>query len=160
MPRIQMGPGATKTRYTVHNVGDPDTSTNNPLLGLSFAIPFDQIRAEHIEPAATALLRKARARLDGIARESGPRTFDNTLSQLDLATEELETAMTVVSHLESVMSNPELRAAYNQVQPEVSAFYASIPLDAGLWRAISEYAASEEAKSWPPGLLEKINALK
>jgi len=32
------------------------------------------------------------------------------------------------------------------VQPEVSAFYSSIPLDEGLWKAIKEYAASEEAR--------------
>ena len=30
---------------------------------------------------------------------------------------------------------PELRAAFNAVQPEVSAFYTGIPLHAGLWQA-------------------------
>ena len=42
--------------------------------------------------------------------------------------------MGVVRHLESVATYPELRAAYNAVQPEVSAFYSGIPLNAGLWR--------------------------
>jgi oligopeptidase A len=118
----------------------------NPLLDIPFTIPFDQIRPEHVEPAAKALIAESRERLRSIADAPGPRTYESTLGALDLATERLETAMTVVSHLESVASTPELRDAYNRVQPEVSAFYAGIPLDAGLWRAIKELAASDEAK--------------
>ena len=50
---------------------------------------------------------------------------------LDLLTEPLDYAMGVVRHLESVATYPELRAAFNAVQPEVSAFYTGIPLHAG-----------------------------
>ena len=60
-------------------------------------------------------------------------------------TEPLDYAMGVVRHLESVATYPELRAAFNAAQPEVSAFYTGIPLDAGLWRNIKAYAASAEA---------------
>jgi oligopeptidase A len=51
----------------------------------------------------------------------------------------------VVRHLESVATYPELRAAFNAAQPEVSAFYTGISLDAGLWRNIKAYAATGEA---------------
>jgi oligopeptidase A len=44
--------------------------------------------------------------------------------------------MTVVGHLESVATTPELRAAYNAVQAPVAEFYAQLPLDDGLWRAL------------------------
>jgi oligopeptidase A len=124
-----------------------DTRGTNPLLEITFAIPFDRIRAEHVEPAAKALLDDARAQLKRIGAISGPRTFENTLAPLDAATERLDTAMTVVSHLESVMSTSDLRNAYNAVQPEVSAFYASIPLDADLWRALKAYAETDDAKA-------------
>ncbi len=53
--------------------------------------------------------------------------------------------MGVVRHLEAVATYPELRAAYNAAQPEVSAFYSGIPLHAGLWRAMQDFAATEEA---------------
>ena len=53
--------------------------------------------------------------------------------------------MGVVRHLESVATYPELRAAFNAAQPEVSAFYTGIPLDAGLWSNIKAYAATPEA---------------
>ena len=123
----------------------PSTSDTNPLLHVEFRIPFDRIRAEHVEPAATELLREARARLAALAAPDGERTFDNTLHALDTLTEPLDWAMGVVRHLESVATYPELRAAFNAAQPEVSAFYTGIPLDAGLWSNIKAYAATPEA---------------
>jgi oligopeptidase A len=123
----------------------PSTSAPNPLLQVEFRIPFDQIRAEHVQPAAAELLRESRARLAALAAPDGPRTFANTLHALDTLTEPLDWAMGVVRHLESVATYPELRAAFNAAQPEVSAFYTGIPLDAGLWNNIKAFAATSEA---------------
>src|SRR5580704_2854285 len=122
-----------------------DTPQTNPLLSLPFRVPFDRIRAEHVEPAMKELLRDARQRIDALAANPEPRTFDNTLAALDQITEPLDDAMAVVRHLESVATYPELRAAYNAVQPEVSAFYSGIPLHAGLWKALQSYSATAEA---------------
>ena len=91
------------------------------------------------------LLRDARQRIDALAADPEPRTFDNTLAALDQITEPLDDAMAVVRHLESVATYPELRAAYNAVQPEVSAFYSGIPLHAGLWKALQSYSVTAEA---------------
>ncbi len=117
----------------------------NPLLEIRFPVPFDQIRAEQVAPAVDRLLEESQRELEAIARESGPRTFANTMERLDRLTERLDYAMDVVRHLESVATTPELRAAYNAVQPRVSAFYSRIPLHEGLWRALLDYAASDEA---------------
>src|ERR1035437_9303068 len=121
------------------------TSDTNPLLDVEFRIPFDRIRAEHVQPAASELLGEARARLAALAAPARERTFDNTMHALDAMTEPLDWAMGVVRHLESVATYPELRAAFNAAQPEVSAFYTGISLDAGLWRNIKAYAATPEA---------------
>src|ERR1700733_13783474 len=56
-------------------------------------------------------------------------------------------AMSVVQHIESVATTPAFRAAYNAVQPKVSAFYSSIPLNEGLWKALQKYAATEEGRT-------------
>ncbi|HYW42063.1 MAG TPA: M3 family metallopeptidase [Bryobacteraceae bacterium] len=114
----------------------------NPLLSIEFRVPFDRIRAAHVEPAAAALLREARTRLEALASGPGERTFDNTMRTLDNLTEPLDYAMGVVRHLESVATYPELRAAFNAAQPGVSAFYTGIPLHEGLWKRIKEYAAT------------------
>jgi len=123
----------------------PDDS--NPLLTPRFRIPFDLIRAEHVEPAIAELLRDARARLEALAATRVPRTFDNTMRALDELTEPLDYAMEVIRHLEAVATTPELRAALNAVQPEVSAFYSGIPLHEGLWKALKEFAATPDGSN-------------
>src|SRR5579872_7121809 len=123
------------------------SASNNPLLEFQFRIPFDRIRAEHVEPAIQELLRSSQERIDQIVADPRPRTYANTLLALDSATEPLEYATGIVRHLEAVVTTPELRAAHNKVQPEVSAFYTSIPLNEGLWRAIQAFAATSEAQS-------------
>src|ERR1700742_3010830 len=112
----------------------------NPLLEVQFQIPFDAIQAEHVEPAIDELLVRASASLAATAASPDP------LSALDDMTEPLDYAMSVIRHLESVATTPELRAAFNAVQPKVSAFYSSLPLNEGLWKAIQHYAASDEAR--------------
>jgi oligopeptidase A len=121
------------------------TTTANPLLEINFQIPFDQIRAEHIEPAVHQLLEESRASQKALAESTGPRTFENTLMVLEDMTEKLNFAMGVAGHLESVTTYPELRAAYNAVQAEVSEYYTGIVLDPGIWRVVQEFAATPEA---------------
>jgi oligopeptidase A len=55
--------------------------------------------------------------------------------------------MTVVGHLESVVTTPELRTAYNAVQAPVAEFYAQLPLDDGLWQALRAYADTDDARA-------------
>src|SRR5436305_14766872 len=121
-------------------------SEPNPLIEIQFPVPFDRIRAEHIEPAVKELLADARARLDasGSVTSSNHLTFETTLMELDSMTDRLDYAMGVVRHLEAVATTPELRAAYNAAQPEVSAFYSGIPLHAGVWNAVKTYASTAE----------------
>jgi oligopeptidase A len=119
----------------------------NPLTEIRFRIPFDQIRAADVEPAIDRLIAETRGRLEEIAAGSPPRTFDNTMLALDRLTERLDFALRVVRHLEGVATTPELRAAYNAIQPKVSAFYAGIPLHAGLWNAIRSCAETAEARA-------------
>ena len=44
----------------------------NPLLDLTFPVPFDAIREEHIEPAVRTRLAEAHAAIDAIAASTGP----------------------------------------------------------------------------------------
>src|SRR5258708_39860178 len=113
----------------------------NPLVEISFRVPFDKIHPSDVEPAIDELLADAARRLTETIASSQP------VHALDTMTERLEYAMSVVRHLESVATTPELRAAFNAVQPKVSAFYSSIPLNEALWKAIQRYASTGEAKA-------------
>jgi oligopeptidase A len=119
------------------------SDSQNPLFEIRFEIPFDRVRAEHVEPAITELLKDAQTKVDAVAADPSPRTYDNTLLALEKATERLDYAMGIVRHLEGVATYPELRAAFNAVEPLVSEFYSGIPLHAGLWKALK---ALDESK--------------
>jgi len=119
---------------------------DNPLLASDFRLPFDRIRAEHVEPGIHRLLEEARDRLAAVAAGNGEPSFANTMVALDDLTEPLDCAMGIVKHLESVTTTPELRAAHNAVEPGVSEFHSSIPLNEGLWNALKTYAGTEEAR--------------
>jgi oligopeptidase A len=118
----------------------------NPLLSQQYRIPFDQIRAEHVQPAIEALLASSAAGLEEIAATTlGSTTYDNTLGRLDTFTAPLEYAMNIVRHLESAATSAELRQAYNAIQGPVAEFYSGLPLHEGLWRVIKDFAATGEA---------------
>ncbi len=119
---------------------------DNPLIGIPFTVPFDRIRAEHVEPAVDELIAGAQAGIDNLAELPEARTFENTMSVLDSVTEPLDRAMTIVAHLEAVATYPEFRDAFNSVQPKASAFEAGIRLHAGLWKALRDYAKTPEAE--------------
>ncbi len=122
----------------------------NPLLQIRYDIPFSQIRPEHIEPAIQSLLAQAEAEFQAILQVDGPRTFENTLLPLDRLGEGLGYAFGLVAHLESVVSSPELRAAYNAVIPAISAFYTRVQISAELYQALKDFAASPEAQQLSP----------
>jgi oligopeptidase A len=118
----------------------------NPLLAARFPVRFAEVTADLVEPTITALLEEMRGRITAIGHATEPRTYAAVLTALDHATEPLDFAMSVVRHLESVATTPELRVAYNNVQGPVSMFYTSIPLNSELWSAVKQVQESTEAK--------------
>jgi oligopeptidase A len=123
---------------------------DNPLLALASDPPFDRISAEHVVPAIEKLVAEAGAALDRIEASTEPSTYASTLAALESATEPLETAMGVVEHLEGTATTPALREAYNAVLPDVSAFWAGIPLRERLYQRLVALETSSEAKALDP----------
>src|SRR5471032_1522713 len=119
----------------------------NPLLSVCFHVPFDRIRVEDVEPAMKTLIADAQKHIDEIAADDGERTFENTMLAMERASENLDYALSVVRHLESVATTPELRAAWNVVEPEASEFYSRIPLNADLWKQLKRYAETPDARA-------------
>lgn len=122
----------------------------NPLIQLGFEIPFDQIDAMQVEPAVDELIARSQAAIDAIATSEAPRSYANTLSAVEEATEMLERASTVVGHLESVATSDSLRAAYNATHPKVSAFWSELAMNDGLYQAVRAFAETDEAAGLPP----------
>ncbi len=90
----------------------------NPLLRMEFRIPFDRIRAEHVEPAMAELLRDARARTAALAGGPASRAPSTTpCARWTSSPSRWTTPWGWSGTWKVVATYPELRAAFNAVQP-------------------------------------------
>jgi len=123
--------------------------SGNPLLNVGFRIPFDQIRPEHAEPAVDTLLAQTQERLETLAR-AGERDYADFMADLDTLTEQLDTVRVIVSHLDSVVTNPEWQAAKRAILPKVTEFYTNLSLHPGLWSALKGFTETETGRGLDP----------
>ena len=118
---------------------------NNPLTSMGRDLPdYSAIKAEHIAPAIEALLAKTQTALDKALDQSTPATWQDLITPLDTATEELGRAWGVINHLNSVADNPEFRKAHAEMLPKVTAFWSSISQNLNLFNRYRDLHASNE----------------
>ncbi len=122
-------------------------SADNAFLSEAFDIRWADHRPELIVPAIEQALAEAQARIDAIAADPSPATFENSFLALEHATERLNLAWGKVTHLQSVSDSPALREAHNAVLPKVSAFFAAIPLNPALWSRLKAGAESPSGRA-------------
>jgi oligopeptidase A len=96
-------------------------------------------------------LAEAREGLESLEQTPLDRlSWDNTLEELIHFDQNLSDAWAKLDHLNNVCDSEALRAAYLEVLPEVTQFFASIPLRPKLWQLVRSYAATEEARQLSP----------
>src|SRR6185295_15731760 len=110
-----------------------DPSTVNPLLASTHVLPdFEAIRPEHVEPAVREVLAAQRRAL-GVAETVAAPTLD-WLRNLERINTEINRVWGPVSHLNSVLSSPPLRDAYNRCLPLVTEFSTELGQNEALYR--------------------------
>ena len=118
---------------------------NNPLLSFGRGLPnYAAIQATHIKPAITELLAKAQQAVDVSVSPNTPNTWADLVEPLENATEELGRSWGVIGHLNSVADTPELREAYGQMLPEVTAFWSSLGQNLDLYKKYKALSQSAE----------------
>lgn len=115
---------------------------DNPLISVAHPVPFDRIGADSVPEALTTLVADAEKAIAGIAEDRAPATWDNSLAALERLTERLEIANSVVEHLEGSATTKELRRVYMETLPMTTAFWTSIPLNAGLYQRLRQLSAT------------------
>lgn len=118
---------------------------NNPLLPLGALPDFGAVRPEHVTPAVDALLARAESALERAVGPEVAADYDAMSAVLDVATEGLGRAWGVVSHLNGVADTPELRAAFNENLPKVTAFHTKLGADERLYAKYKAIAAAPDA---------------
>lgn len=95
--------------------------SENPLLIRDGLPPFDRIEPEHVEPAVKEILSRAGEEVEELERHIEP-TWSGVVERLVEIGRPFERGWGPVSHLMGVKNSPELRAAHEQVLPEVVQF--------------------------------------
>ncbi|APW46692.1 M3 family metallopeptidase [Rhodoferax antarcticus] len=130
---------------------------NNPLLSFDDTPLFDQIHPEHVAPALEQLLNQANQALETVTAPAFEARWEAMASVLDVATEQLSRAWGSVSHLNSVMDTPELRAAFNAALPKITEFYTRLGADE---RLFAKYKAIDPETLSPEQRQAHKNALR
>ncbi|MDM0069073.1 M3 family metallopeptidase [Variovorax sp. J31P207] len=129
----------------------------NPLLDFNDLPLFDQIKPEHVAPAVDALLAGAESALQAVTEPAFPAEWTAIAKVLDVASERFSRAWGAVGHLNAVADTPELRAAYNEAMPRVTAFWTRLGSDERLY---AKYKAIDPATLNPEQRQAHRNAIR
>ena len=126
-------------------ISTPSHLLHNPLIIFGRGIPaYAEVKPEHIDSAISYLLKAAEAAVDKATDVNTPCTWDALAEPLEDATESLGRSWSVISHLNSVADTPELRAAYGEMLPQVTAFFSSLSQNLALYDKFKVIQSSSE----------------
>ena len=130
--------------------------SDNVLLQLGEEPRFDQIKTEDIKPALQTAIAEAREQIAAIKAQTHT-DWANTVEKLTDITERVGRIWSVVSHLNSVVDTPELRAVYNELMPEITIFFTEIGQDIELYNRFKIIKNSAEFSTLSPAQQTKLN---
>ncbi len=112
----------------------------NPLLDTSSLPRFGEIEAKHVLPALEQLIADHRAKLDALLDHPDVKDFDALVVPLESMSHELSRVWSPVSHLQSVLGDPEWREVYDKALPLITEHGAEISQNLRLQQAYQRIA--------------------
>jgi len=113
---------------------------SNILLEFTGLPPFSQITPDAVKPAVEQALERCRAAVEQ-AVATRPVSWQS-LCATEESADHLSRLWSPVSHLNSVLSSPELREAYESCLPLLSDYSTWVGQHEGLYQAYQELAQS------------------
>ena len=121
-----------------------EVGVQNPLLIGQGLPPFESIAAEHVVPGMTQLLAELEQALTELEATVEP-TWSGLVTPLNQMEERLRWSWGVIGHLMGVKNSPELRQAYQTIQPRVVKFANRMGQSKPIYNAFKQIRAS---KTW------------
>ncbi len=117
----------------------------NPLISFGRDIAsYSEIKPSDIAPAIEYLLEQAQHAVDHAVDPATPASWNDLVEALEDATESLGRSWGVISHLNSVADTPELRTAYGDMIPKVTAFFSALSQNLALYEKFKRLSQSSE----------------
>ncbi|MFN7511810.1 M3 family metallopeptidase, partial [Microcystis sp.] len=120
------------------------TNTSNPLLAGQGLPAFDQIQPGLIVPGMTQLLQELTRELTELEAQITP-TWEKLVKPLTRIEERLSWSWGIIGHLMGVKNSPELRQAYETVQPQVVEFISRLSQSKPIYEA---FLSLRQGESW------------
>jgi oligopeptidase A len=132
---------------------------NNPLLELDSLPAFGRIEARHARPALETVLAENRARLAELTAQPAP-TFASLVIPVEELSYRLSRVFSPLGHLNAVANSAELREAYNECVPLLTAYSTELGQNGAL-QAGYAYVLKHEGASLDPAQRKVVdNALR
>lgn len=97
--------------------------------------PFSQIKPEHIEPAVNQAIENCKAKIAEVLEQGAPYTWESLVLSIEDTDDALSRLWSPVSHMNSVVSNDELRQAHDACLPALSEYGTWVGQHQGLYQA-------------------------
>lgn len=131
--------------------------SENPLYHRKGLPDFDTIRPEHVVPSVTALLEEAEKALGALEPTLEP-TWESVVEAVDAIDRPLDDAWGPVRHLMGVKNSPELRAAYEEMQPKLVAFSLRFAQSEHIYTALEGLATGDALAALDEGQRRVVTA--
>ncbi|MBA4030978.1 MAG: peptidase M3 [Planctomyces sp.] len=122
---------------------------DNPLLATSGLPDFGRIEAAHVVPAVRATLETALKKLDDIESHLQP-SWAALMTPIEAMERPFAWSWGPVGHLLGVRNSPELRAAYEEVNPEVVRYSLRVRQSEPIYKAFTSLANGPEWERLSP----------
>lgn len=125
------------------------TTIQNPLLIGEGLPPFDQIETRHVVPGIKTLIEELSAKLEVLEQAVMP-TWEGLVDPLSEIEERLRWSWGIVGHLMGVKNSPEIRNAYEEVQPLLVQFVNRLGQSKPIYEAFKQIRAGADWDSLDP----------
>src|SRR5271166_575321 len=134
-------------------------AVNNPLLDLGELPAFGRIEASHARPALEKVLAENRARLEELTAQARP-TFASLVAPVEELSYRLSRVWSPIGHLNAVANSTEMRLAYNECVPLLTAYSSELGQNTALYAAYAHVLRHEGDSLDPPQRKVLENALR
>lgn len=116
----------------------------HPFLSDRYEVAWSSLDVQRLQNDIEHALELAESRVRHIEQLSTEQvSYESVAHALEGCSEELDRAWSIVEHLNNVMDAPDLRKAYGEVLPKVTAFYSGICLREKLWTVVRQLAKNQ-----------------
>src|SRR3984957_19249610 len=134
-------PGCSRTSDRIFAV-------NNPLLELESLPAFGRIEAQHARPALEKVLAENRLRIQELTAQPNP-TFASLVIPVEELSYRLSRVWSPIGHLNAVANSAQMREAYNECVPLLTAYSSELGQNTELQAAYA-YVLEHEGSTFEP----------